>query len=489
MPNTPLPDPVSSVLEKPLNGFTPLSTGGVANLVISVASAADTITAWGLNQRVRDLELRAFFPTEPMFLSALFTVISQYVTFRWSLKGPPRMAGISQRMLNTVQQGQGWEALVTPFLIDLSTQDNGAFMEIVRTDDDYRAPCVTLNHLDSYRCVRTGDYKQPVIYVDLKGNWHKLRWYQVIHMTDFPSPIEEAKGVGYCALTRILRAAQTIRDIGVVKQEKAGGRFTRQIHLVSGVARSVIEDVQKQKQFEADQAGLFRFIQPLIVTTLDPTARVTKETIDMASVPEDWDDEKSVQAYILAMSMAFGTDYQNLAPLPGGGLGSASISKVLNMKARGKGPGLFMNKMARVFNFMGILPDTVTFEFGEQDIAQQMEKTELRKARALEREIRIRSGEITTEVARQMATDDGDLDERYLIMMQEANATHEVVAVGTEPVQAFDEDDVKPGMAGPKEPPQGSVARPPNSNDKRPRAPSNNQKRNPGGTPEGGARA
>lgn len=482
-----LPTPSSHVIEPPPTGSMPGVNMGIGNLVISVASAADTIAPWGSAARERDNQLRAFWPTEPIFSSALFTTVSQYASFQWALRGPHRTVRIAQDMLSTVQFGKGWEALMEPFLIDYFTQDNGAFLEIVRTDDDPKAPVVSLNHLDSSKCERTGRYEAPVVYTDTQGRRHTLKWHNVLAVSEFPSPIEEAYGVGYCALTRVLRSAQIMRDIGIVNQEKASGRFTRQVHLVGGIQTRIIEDAMSQKQAAADAQGFLRYIQPLIVASLDPTSRITKETIDLASIPEEYDEQKSLNTYITILAMAFGGDYQSYAPLPGGGLGSSAQSKVLNMKSRGKGPGLFMKHIERVFNFQGILPRTVTFKFGEQDVAAQMEQTELRRARAMEREIRVRSGEITTEVARQMAVDFGDLDERYLLMMREENSTEEIIGDDTTPVSPVEPSDVKPGMPGPKEPPKasvGAVAQPANANQRRPRSIESNQGRTPGGTPD-----
>lgn len=485
-----LPNPSSNVIEQPPAGVTPAGLSGVGNLIINVASAADTITPWGIRPKERDMQLRLFWPTEYVFASALFTTVAQYTSFGWSLLGPHRMVRITQEMLSGVQFGQGWEALMEPFLTDYFTQDNGAFLEVVRTEDNPRAPVVSLNHLDSNRCERTGRYQEPVIYTDREGERHTLKWHNVIAMSEFPSPIEEAYGVGYSALTRVLRAAQIMRDTGIIKAEKASGRFTRQVHLVGGVQTRIIEDAMLQKQNAADAQGYLRYIQPLIVASLDPTSRISKETIDLASIPEEYDEQKSLQTYITILAMAFGGDYQSYAPLPGGGIGSSVQSKILNMKSRGKGPGLFMKRMERTFNFYGILPRTVTFKYGEQDVAAQMEQTELRRARALEREIRVRSGEITTEVARQIAVDCGDLDERYLMMMQEENATDEIVSDDTVPAELHPEN-VTPGEPGPKEPPSrsqggqpGSGPAPANEVDRRPRPVENSQGRTPGAPPE-----
>lgn len=482
-----LPNPGSRIIEQADSGYQP--GGGVGNLVISVASAADAITPWGSAPRGRDQQLRAFWPTEPYFASGLFTTVAQYAAFPYSLEGPPRMVRVAQNMLSAVEFGGGWEALITPFLTDMFTQDNGAFMEIVRTDDEPGAPVVSLNHLDSCQCRRTGQKDTPVVYTDSRGREHTLKWYNVVAYSEMPSPVESMYGVGYSVLTRVLRSAQIMRDISIVKQEKASGRFTRQVHLVGGVQTRIIEDAMAQKQNEASAAGFLRYIQPLIVASLDPTSRVTKETIDLASVPDDWDEQKSMEAYITLMAMAFGGDYQNFAPLPGGGLGSSSQSKVLNMKSRGKGPGLFMRRIERLFNFHGLLPRTVTFKYGEQDIAQQIEHTELSRSVALELEILIRAGVITTEVARQMYVDKGLMDERYLVMMREENATENIIGSDTVPAEEVDSSDVKPGKPGPDGPPQaaqggqpGGANQPANTNAEKPKPPATNQGRTPGGT-------
>ena len=56
-------------------------------------------------------------------------------------------------------------------------------------------------------------------------------------------------------------------------------------------------------------------------------------------------------------------------------------------------------------------------------LAEEMERDTARARRAKTRAERIQSQEITPEVARQIAHDDGDLDENYLQMMQEVDAT------------------------------------------------------------------
>lgn len=482
---------MESVISQPRNGTLHGVPFENYSLVLNMASAADSVMPWGLSPRQRDIQLRQFWPTENYLASAIYTAVSKYAGYGWTLEGPPRTVAAVQDTLQSSERGKGWVPLMSKFVLDLLTQDNGAFIEVVRQEDSPTSPVLSLNHLDSGRCYRTGRWEEPVIYQDIDGRFHALKWYQVIEHTEMPSPIEQARGLQYCAVTRILRAAQILRDISVLKNEKAAGRFTRAIHLVSGVQTRAIEDAIKTNHIAADAQGLVRYIQPVVLAALDPTAKVSKETIELASLPDDFNEELTMKWYVVSLAMALGQDYQDFAPLPGGGLGSGSESKTLLLKSRGKGPRMFMQQLQHVFNFHGIMPRSVEFRFGEQDLAEEHERAVLRKERAVEREIRIRSGEITPEVARQMAVDAGDLDPRYLVMMREENATDEITVTSTERADRTEDDDVKPGEAAPKtladlKGPAPTAAgngpqRPENSNDKIAKAPSQSQKVNPGG--------
>jgi len=220
----------------------------------------------------------------------------------------------------------------------------------------------------------------------------------------------------------MLKAAQILRDISTYKKEKVSGRFTRALHLVGGIPRQAIEDALKSQQLAADSRGLTRFIVPAIVAALDPNATVSHELLELASLPENFDEEITMKWYINQLALAFGEDYQDFAPLPGGNLGTAQQSATLHMKSRGKGPKLFMTMLEHKFNNHGIMPSTVTFFYGDQDIQEDMQKAQLRTERARERAERIRSGEINPQVARQIAVDAGDLDQVYMEALNEQDA-------------------------------------------------------------------
>jgi len=199
-----------------------------------------------------------------------------------------------------------------------------------------------------------------------------------------------------------------IRNITLYKEEKTGGRFTRAAHILLGVTQDQINDALEKMTARADASGLLRYMQPLVVAARDPEARLDLKTLELASLPDGFDEEKTFKQYIAIIAMAFLSDYQDFAPLPGGNLGTSAQSEILHLKTRGKGPALFRKLVTHMLNHK-ILPKAVEFEFEEQDIGAEEDEAKVRKLRAETRAIQIKSEELTPEAARQLAVDIGDI--------------------------------------------------------------------------------
>lgn len=386
--------------------------GGARGLLFMVAAYADSMIQWGTAPIARDQQLRQFLPTESMTLSALSTVVARNVTFKWKLKGDEAAIEQAQAMLQSANRGAGWADLVSKTSWDLYGSDRGAFIEMIRTANSPFAPCIGLQHLDAVRCWLTGDPEFPVYYCDLNGVWHKMAWYQVVNLQEMAAPIERP-GLGslqYCALTRILKASQIYRDISTYFGEKVGGRHTRAVHVVSGVNPTEMAAAIASTQVDADQQLLTRYIQPVVLSTLDPKTEASVATLDFAGIPDGFDAEQQFKQFVTIIAMGLLSDYQDFSPLPGGGLGSGAQSETLANKTKGKGPGLWQALMLYALNFRGALPQNVQFEFDEQDVQSDIEEATAAKSRAERRQIDITSGVLDAQAARQLAVDDGDLD-------------------------------------------------------------------------------
>lgn len=415
----------SVVKEPPLSGLN----SGVASLILQIAHIADDIPVWGTQVRLRDSKLREFYKSEPMLASAIYGTTARYASFKYILTGPERQRNIVQRMLHNSEHGKGWNHLMIKVIKDYLTQDNASWAETIRlTNDDPTSPVVQMNHLDSARCTRTGRWEEPIIYQDLEGGYHLMKWYQVAEFTEYPDSDERMRGYQECAVSRVLNGAQKMRDILTYEREKISGRNPKAIHLVGGVQQRFIDNHMELAQNRADSQMLARYMAPVIISALDPTARVSHEQIDLAALPEGWDKAEEHREYVVLLALAIGVDPQDIAPLPGHGLGSSSQSETLAQKGRGKGPALFISNVQHTMNFHGIMPKTVSFEYQEQDLAENEQLTQLMWRRSQVLRLLVGANEktpgvITPEVARQLMRDWGDLRDEYLVAMGETDIT------------------------------------------------------------------
>ena len=354
-----------------------------------LATAADAITPWGRDQKKRDRELRDFWVTEPYLAGAVTNVAARNAAFDWEIQSSSeKVSQIITDMLHTALAGDkiGWVDFVKKFSMDGSTQDNGCFIELIRDPGidanskfkNEAAPVIGIAHLDSNACQRTGNNETPVLYTDRDGKIHKMHWWEVIPFAEFPSPIERMNGVGYSSVTRALRLAQIMRSLLIYKDEKISGRNPKDLHVIGGVSQKSIEDAIKRTGYNADNKGQARFTENVVLASLDPEKPVSLVTVELASLPTGYSLDEDMQWYISGLALNFGLDYQDLAPLPGGNIGSASQSVILNKKSSGKGPRNWMDSITEAFKNYGVLPRGVKMVFNDKNEQEEMERQEVR---------------------------------------------------------------------------------------------------------------
>jgi hypothetical protein len=343
---------------------------------------------------------------------AVANVAFRNAAFDWEIRGPSdKLEQVVTDMLDAAIAGDtfGWQEFVKKLSADLSTQDNGAFVELIRDPSmdaasqfkDERAPVIGIAHIDAGQCTRTGDPRFPVLYTDRNSKTHKLAWYEVIPLSNFASPIEKMFGVGYSSVTLALRLGQIMRSIFIFKDEKISGRHYKQIHFVSGVSRTDIKDEMMRGQEDANNKGLVRFIEPAILASLDPEKPVSTATIDLANLPDGFDFDQEMKWYISGLALDFGVDYQEFAPLPGGAIGSSTQSTILARKSSGKGPAMFMT-IAKAFKRYGVLPRNCEMIFEARDEEKELSKQTLRKLFQEEMALALRNGYLDPDAARKI---------------------------------------------------------------------------------------
>jgi hypothetical protein len=442
--------------------------GSSVPTLLMIATAADEAPTWWSAQR--DVYLRKFYPQEPFLCGALYSVLARNASYTLDFEGDAAAVKKAHQLKANCNFFKGWQNLALLTSLDLYSQDNGAFIEIVRparakilgnlesvhpyyeryngkslkaakmlvkggSEDpqwcgllpypnqwvpldgvDYKlqdSPMdlpISLAHLDAAACERTGDPENPVLYTDVKGKQHRLKWYQVATMEDMPSADRTKHGVGLSAVSRALRIAQTLRDTQIYKQEKITGQNVSSIWLTN-VSADLITDAIEQARDSALNKHLLRYMQPVIAETLDPAATPAVQEIKLASLPDNYNEDEMLRWYIAALALDFGVDYGFLAPLPGNKLGTSQQAEVMERQSRGKASRLYMSLMENILNNHAILPQNVVAEYKEVDVTEELERDTATQRRAKTRSIMIASGEITAGMAREMAVRAGDYTE------------------------------------------------------------------------------
>ena len=389
------------------------------------------------NWQLRDKQLAEFWPKEPYLSSAIYSIASARAAFSFEVSGPPKTANRVLEILHSSAFNSGWISLNFQLAVSVLTQDNGGFLEVIRDkprrgQKPENAPVIGLSVLSPSSCIRTGNPYEPVIYINELGNVNVLKWYEVVTFEDFPIPEARFRGRQMSFVSRVLRGAEIIKEIMTYKYEKVSGRFSRAIHLVGGVSRQEIDASTKSSQLNADNAGLMRYMEPIILPALDPNAKVSHVQIDMATLPDAFDEDNALKWYITLIAMAAGSDYQEFSPLPGGNLGSSSQSEILHRKSQAKGHALWMKLLEHKLQNSRVIPRNVSFRFMYQDAAAEADRVIIAMDRGKDRAQRIGSGEITPEVAQLMAVDSGDLKPEYLTML--GNSPSEEIILNDEDV-------------------------------------------------------
>jgi hypothetical protein len=346
-------------------------------LLYAAGQTSDGIRPWGTQPTLRDRQLRSFLTQEPYTLSAVGTVIARNMGLAWHLDGPSTLVEQTQEMFHRAHFGQGWETFGTKIGWDYQTQDKAAFMELVRDEDNPDSPVVMFNQLDAGRCWHTGNPQVPVIYQDRLGRWHGMKWYQCLTLNEMPVGHETLYGLQYSSLTRMLVVSQIMRNILRIDEERSGGRWSRSLHILSGVKKETIEDALKEKQEQADNLGLMRYSLPGILTTTDPLVDPKLVTLSLSERPSDFKMDEYFSWYMTAMAMGLLVDYGELAPLPGARLGTGQQSQVMHAKSRTKGVAIWTNKIEHQFNFFGVVPRQVSFKYDDKDLDEDKQRAEV----------------------------------------------------------------------------------------------------------------
>lgn len=378
----------------------------VPTIVGGVGSAG--LRPWWSKER--DFQLRNTVHMEDMWASAIFKAISKQVSLGWEIDD----TGDSYRKKTRAQQlylnanlGKGWTNFLFRHLRDFLLTDNGAFIEIIRTSSARGARIIGIVSLDSCRCTRTSDPERPVLYRDRLGKEHVMRDHQVITMSDMEDPSETYNGVGMCAASR---AYHTISKLSAMEQylhEKLTGDGATEISFVNGISDRSLKAALTSADEEQKRRGAVYYKGKILIPIMtDKPPEVA--TVNIKGVADGFNSKEERDDGYLKYANCIGVALQDIQPLSGQGIGTGMQTVILDEAAEGQGMAAW-RKIWEQKNNKDVLPASTTFAWSSNDLRDQKAKADIAKVRADTRAVRIQSGEITPQEARQIAVDDGDL--------------------------------------------------------------------------------
>lgn len=395
---------------------------GSASILSWLVRGGEIVAPWW--SRRRDLDLRNFWQAGDHLSGAVYTLRTKVTTLPFqiiprdmSVRAHVRAADRFEQILHDSEFGEGWAVAIGRFVEDVLTTDNGGFLEVIgdgEADGPIIGPALGVAHLDSARCQRTSNPEFPVLYEDTSGRLYKLHYTRVIALSQMTSPRAEMRGVGFCAVSRCINTGQNLQDIATYKQEKLGSRPARQMLVGSNISADEIQQAFQIAEMQMDNMGLGRYAKMVAIGNKSKDIRI--DVKDLASVPDGFDEEKSVTLGMFTIALAFGVDARELWPASTSGATKAD-AMIQHLKARGKAFGSLINGIEDAFN-RKVLPAYLRLQFDQQDDEQDANRAEIREKRSQQRQRDAQTGALTVRVMREQMLEDAEITDAQFSEME-----------------------------------------------------------------------
>src|SRR3990167_4032036 len=276
------------------------------------------------------------------------------------------------RILQDADGGNGWANFIAKWVQDYITTDLGAIIEIGSRSQDRPA---AIYNMDSLRCYPWRDYKYPLVYTDSEGKLKKLPRESIIHISDMTSPREQHYNKGFCAVSRLLKAGETILAIYEYELQKLGKLPPLAIGKINGMTHEQFTESWEKYKIQRQQEGIDVFSGIFWIGGDDPSVPVDVTLEDISKLPDQFDRTGMMESWVKNIALNLGVDVGELWLITHVGATKASQS-VQHQKALGKGTGEIHSMLEMALNTR-VLPADVVFQFDFQDDAQDMQAAEI----------------------------------------------------------------------------------------------------------------
>lgn len=365
---------------------------------------------------MRDIMLRTSMHMEDMWSAAIAKAVTKQAARGFTVEDSEDSAIRVERSQRTLlwYDGTVWSLGIQKWLQDFLLTDNGAFMEVERESKRPWARATALWHLDSQYCHRTGDPTWPVTYWSADGKWHKLRYDQVIMISDLPSSDRRMRNIGLCAASRAWNTIVKLSAVETYFREKITGSRTLAIHIVNGINWTQLDDAIQSGNDDQARKGFVVYKGSLIVPTVKSDPAPSVVTIPLAEVPDGFDVETERRDAYLRYANAIGVPVQDVQPLSGQGLGTGTQTIILQEEAEGYGLAAGMRALTQFINTF-VLPKATTFSLSnDNDARERLQKAQADKAQAEVLQVLVSIGALTAMQAQNIAADEGIIPKEFV---------------------------------------------------------------------------
>lgn len=380
----------------------------------------------------RDIALKATLSLESMWSAAVYKAVSKQTSLGFTVddaKDRQNKARKAQSLFLHADYVKGrpvggWVPFLTRHLLDVLLTDNGGFVEIIRASPAVGSRVLGLAHLDSHRCERTGDAEFPVIFTGLDGRRHVLREHQVVCFADMAGALPGAYGklgMGFCAASRAYDKIFIMAAINQYLREKITGSRATTVYFVGPMSAKTLQSGFETSDQEAARKGVQLFKGATVIPVLGDTAPQVVP-IPLSEIPDGFNAKEERDNAYVVYANCIGVPVQDIQPLSGQGLGTGTQAVVLEEAAKGEGLASWRKWWEQTFNEL-VLSTSTTFTFATNDTRDQKVLAEVQDMRATTRAGMIESGQISTDEARQMAADSGDIPKEFLVEDQTPGGT------------------------------------------------------------------
>jgi hypothetical protein len=323
--------------------------------------------------KMRDTFYRMTPYYDGMWANALKIAIAQIITRAWEITGDiPFKVKQGQEILAESEGQEGWGGFLAKLLQDYSLTDNGCFIEIERVANNPNAKIKALWALDSLSCYRTGNAKYPVIYYDYDGARHILADWQVLCLSDTPSPVQSMNNAGICAASNAYKQIYKNSIITRYYIEKISGQRPLAMHFLNNVNPKQLEDAMASARATQRGKGIEQFMGAMIVALLGQD-KPELVTVDFASLPDGFDKEKERRETNLVYAGALGFSVDELEPTSGQALGVGAQSQVQKDREKAKGLEVFAVRLTQLFQ-RRVMPNKTEFHFITKDFDEKIKE-------------------------------------------------------------------------------------------------------------------